>query len=142
MLNKQGDTRQSGHTTVFSILNLSVVPYKVLTFASWPTYRFLRSQVRWSGVSIFIRVFHSVLMIYSVKDSSAVDETEVDVFLVFPCFIYDLADVGNLISHSSAFSEPSLDIWKFLVHIILKAGMQYFKHDLSSKEDESNCLMV
>ena len=71
-------------------------------------------------------------MINSIKDFSVVDETEADVFLVLPCFLYDLADVGNLISGSSAFSKPSLDIWKFLVHIILKAGMQYFKHDLSS----------
>ena len=81
-------------------------------------------------------------MIDSVKDFSVVGETEVDGFLVFPCFLYDLADVGNLISGSSAFSKPSLNIWKFLVHIILKAAMQYFKHDLSSMEDESNYLMI
>ena len=50
--------------------------------------------------------------------------------------------VGNLISSSSSFSKPSLDIWKFLVCIMLKPSMQDFKHDLSSMGDECNCLMV
>ena len=52
---------------------------------------------------------------------SIVDETEVDVFLEFPCFFYDPANVGNLISGSSAFSKPSLNIWKFLVHVNAEA---------------------
>ena len=67
---------------------------------------------------------------------------QADVFLEFPCFLYDPANVGNLISGSSAFSKPSLDIWKFLVHIMLKPSMQDFKHDLTSMGDECNCLMV
>ena len=71
-----------------------------------------------------------------------VDETEVDIFLEFPCFLNDPVNVGNLISGSSAFSKPSLDIWKFLVHIMLKPSMQDFKHDLTSMGDECNCLMV
>ena len=50
---------------------------------------------------------------------SIVNETEVDVFLEFPCFLYDQANVGNLIYGSSAFSKPNLDIWKFLAHINL-----------------------
>ena len=63
-------------------------------------------------------------MIHTVKGFSVVDETEVDVFLKFPCFLYDPANVGYLISGSSAFSEPRLDIWKFLVCIMLKPSMQ------------------
>ena len=59
-LNKQGDNKQSSRTP-FSILNQVFVPYRVLTIASWPTYRFLRRQVRWSGIPIFVRVFHSLL---------------------------------------------------------------------------------
>ena len=51
-------------------------------------------------------------------------------------------NVGNLISGSFAFSKPSLDIWKFLIHIMLKSSMQDFKHDLTSMGDECNCLMV
>ena len=56
--------------------------------------------------------------------------------------LYDPASVGNLIYGSSAFSKPSLDIWKFLVHIVLKPRVQGFKHDLTSMGDECNGLMV
>ena len=70
---------------------------------------------------------------------SIVDETEVDAFLKFPCFFYDPANVGNLISGSSAFSKPSLDIWKFMIHLILKPSMQDFKYDLTSMGDKCNC---
>ena len=63
-------------------------------------------------------------------------------FLEFPCFLYDPTNVGNLISGSSAFSKPCLDIWNFLVCIMLKPSMQDFKHDLTSRRDECNCPMV
>ena len=63
-------------------------------------------------------------MIHIVKDVSAVSEAEVDVFLEFPCFFYDSADVGNLISGSSAFLKSSLTIWKFLVHVLLKPSLK------------------
>ena len=76
------------------------------------------------------------------KGFSTVNEAEGDVFLEFPCFLYDSENVGNLISGSPAFSKPSLDIWKFLIHIILKPSMQHFRHDLSSLGGECNCLMV
>ena len=59
---------------------------------------------------------------------------QVDIFLGFPRFLYDPANDGNLISGSSAFSKTSLDIWKFLICIILKPSMQDFKHDLTSME--------
>ena len=81
-------------------------------------------------------------MIHTVKGFSVVDETKVDVFLEFPCFLCDLANVSNLISISSAISKPSLDVWKFLVHVMLKPSVQDFKHDLTSMGDERNCLMV
>ena len=69
--------------------------------------------------------FPQFVMIHTVKGFSVVDETELDVFLEFPFFLYDPVDVGNLISGSSSFSKVSLDIWKFLVHIILKPSMQF-----------------
>ena len=81
-------------------------------------------------------------MICTVKGFSVVNEKKVDVFLEFPSFFYDPVNVGNLISSSSAFSKPSLDVGKFLVHIMLKPNMQDFKHDLTSMGDECNCLMV
>ena len=110
------------------ILTQSVVPYRV---ASWPTYRFLRKQVRWSGIPISLRAFHS-LSWYTDKGFSVVDETEKGIFLEFPCFVYDPLNVGHFSSGSSSFSEPSFNIWKFLVHIKLKPSMQDFKHDLTS----------
>ena len=77
--------------------------------ASWPAYRFLRRQIRWSGIPISLRLFHSLF--HTVKGFSVVNEAEVDVFLELPCFLYDPVNVGNLTSRSSAFSKPSLYIW-------------------------------
>ena len=71
-------------------------------------------------------------MIHTVKGVSIVNEAEVDVFLEFSCFFYDPIDVGNLISGSSAFSKPSLNIWNFLVHILLKAGLKNFGNYFAS----------
>ena len=81
-------------------------------------------------------------MIHTVKGFGVVNQREVGVFLDFPSFLYDPANVGNFISGSSSFSKPSLDIWKFLVHIMLKPSMQDFKHDLTSMENECICLMI
>ena len=71
-------------------------------------------------------------MIHIVKDLTIVNEAEVDVFLELPCFLPDLVNVGNLISGSSAFSKPSLYIWKFLVHVLLKPSLKDFEHKLVS----------
>ena len=81
-------------------------------------------------------------MIHTVKDFSIVNVTEINVFLEFPCFLCDPANVGNLISGSSAFSKPSCDVWKFSVQVILKPSMKDFKHDLTIMGDEYTCLMV
>ena len=71
-------------------------------------------------------------MIYRVKSFRVVNKAEVDVFLELCCFFVDPTDVGNLISGSSAFSKSSLDIWKFMVHIMLKLGMKDFEHYFAS----------
>ena len=63
-------------------------------------------------------------------------------FLEFPCFFYDPADVGNLISGSYAFSKSSLYIWKFLVHVLLKPSLENFEHYLASEWDECNWVVV
>ena len=140
-LKKLGDNRQPCHTPL-SILNQSVVQHRVLTVVSWPTYRFLREQViRWSDIRNTLRAFQFVI-IHTVKGFSVVDEIEVDVFLESLCFLYDSANVGNFIFVSSSFSKLSLDIWKFLVRIMLKSTMHDFKHDLASMEDECNCLIL
>ena len=71
-------------------------------------------------------------MIHTVKGFSVVNEAEVDVFLEFPCFLYDSVDAGNLISGLSAFSKSSLYIWKFSVHVQLKTGLEKFEHYFAS----------
>ena len=71
-------------------------------------------------------------MIHTDKGFSVVSEVERDVFLEFSCFFYDPTDVGILISGSSAFSKSSLNIWKFLVHILLDPHLDYFEHYFAS----------
>ena len=125
----------------FPIWNQSIVPCLVLTVASWPAYRFLRRQVRWSGISISLRIFQFVV-IYTVKSFSTVNEAEVDVSLEFSCFFYDPVDVGNLISGSSDFSKSNLNIEKLSVHILLKPSLENFEHYFASMWNESNCVAV
>ena len=72
------------------------------------------------------------VMIQRVKGFNVVHETKVDVFLEFFCFFYDTKDVGNLISGSSAFSKPSLNIWKFMVYILVQPGLEDFEHYFAS----------
>ena len=72
--------------------------------------------------------FPQFVMFHTVKGFGVVNKTEVDVFLVFSCFFDDPVDVENLISGSSAFSKPSLNIWKFSVHVLLKLGLENVEH--------------
>ena len=134
-LNKQGDSIKPW-CTPFPILNQSIVPCLVLTAASWPAYKFLRRQVRWSGIPISLRIFLRNSLAYTVNEAT------VEVFLEFPCFFYDPTDVGNLISGSSAFSKSSLNILKFSVHILLKSSLENFQHYFASMWDECNCAVI
>jgi len=186
-LNKQGDNIQPWHTS-FPIWNQSVVPCPVLTVASWLAYRFLKRQVRWSGIPIsfcfidygkaFDCVDHNKLWkilkemgipdhltcllrnLYASQEATVrtghgtsdwfqigkgfgiVNKAEIDVFLELSCFFDDPADVGNLISGSSAFSKSSLNIWKFTVHILLMHGLEKFEHYFASVWYECNCVVV
>ena len=88
----------------------------------WPKY--------WS---FSFRVHHLIPIKHSycdhtVKGFGIVIKAEIDVFLELPCFFDDPADVGNLISGSSAFSKTNLNIWKFVVHRLLKPDLENFKH--------------
>ena len=71
-------------------------------------------------------------MIHTVKGFGIVNQAEIDVFLEFSWFFDDPVDVGNLISGSSAFSKTILNIWKFTVHVLLKSGLENFKHYFTS----------
>ena len=84
--------------------------------------------------SHLFKYFSQLVAIHTVKGFSIVSETEVDEFLEFSCFFYDPVDVGNLISDSSAFSKPSLYIWKFSLQVLLKPCLKDFEHTLLACE--------
>ena len=92
--------------------------------------------------SHLVQNFPQLTVIHTVKGFSIVNEAEVDVFLEFSWFFYDLIDVGNLISGSSAFSKSSLNIWKFSFHVLLKPSLENFEHYFASVWDECNCVVV
>ena len=72
--------------------------------------------------------FPQFIVIHTVKDFSIVNKAEIGVFLELSCFFDDPADVSNLICGSSAFPKSSLNIWKFMVHVLLKPGLETFEH--------------
>ena len=76
--------------------------------------------------------FPQFVVIHTVKGFGVVNKAEIDVLLEFSCFFHDPADVGNLISGSSAFSKTRLNIWKFMVHVLLKPGLENFEHSFIS----------
>ena len=98
-LYKQRENIQPWHAP-FPIGNQSIVPCLVPTVASWPAYRFLKRQVRWSVIPISLKIFQYVV-IHTAKDFSIVNEAEVDVFSEFSCFFYDPMDVGNWLSFAT-----------------------------------------
>ena len=92
--------------------------------------------------SNFFKNFPQFVVIHTVKGFVVVNKAEVDVFLELFCFFDDPVDVGNLIPGSSAFSKTSLNIWKFMVHVLLKLGLENFEHYFTSMWDECNCVVV
>ena len=85
--------------------------------------------------SYLFKNFPQFVVIHTVKGFSVVNETEIDVFLKLPYCLYDPANVGNLICGSSAFSKPSLYIWKFSVHIVLKPSLKDFEDKLTNMQN-------
>ena len=80
--------------------------------------------------SHLLQIFPQLVLIHTVKGFGVVNVA--DVFLEFSCFFYDLVDVGDLISGSSAFSKSSLYIWKFSIQVLLKPSLEDFEHYLVS----------
>ena len=87
-------------------------------------------QVVW--YSHLFQNFPQFIVIHTVKGFGIVNKAEIDVFLELSCFFDDPVDVGNLISGSSAFSKTSLSIWKFMVHVLLKPGLENSEHYFTS----------
>ena len=78
--------------------------------------------------SHLLKNFPQFIVFHTVKGFGLVNKAEIDVFMELSCFFHDPADVGNLISGSSAFSKTSLNIWNFMVHVLLKPGLENFEH--------------
>ena len=97
-------------------------------------------QVVW--YSHLFQNFPQFIVIHTVKGFGIINKAEIDVFLELSCFVNDPADVGYLISDSSAFSKTSLNIRKFTVHVLLKPGLENFKPYFASVWDECNCVVV
>ena len=85
--------------------------------------------------------FPQFIVIHTVKGVGIVNKAEIDLFLELSCFFDDPVDFGNLISGSFAFSKTSLNIRKFMVHILLKPGLENFEHYFTSVWDECNCVI-
>ena len=83
-----------------------------------------------------------VVVIHTVKGFSVVNEAKVAAFLEFPCFFLDPTDIGNLISGFSALSKSTLNIWEFLVYVLLKPSLKNLEHYLASMWNECNCTVV
>ena len=86
--------------------------------------------------------FPQFIVIHTVKGFGIVTKAEMDVFLELSCFFDDSADVDGLIPCSSAFSKTSLNIREFMVHVLLKPGLENLEHYFTSMGDECNCAVV
>ena len=87
-------------------------------------------QVVW--YSHLLKNFPQFVVIHTVKGFGIVNKATLDVFLKHSCFFDDPSDVGNLISGSSAYPKSTLNIWKFMVHVLLKPGLENFEHYFAS----------
>ena len=92
--------------------------------------------------SHLLKNFPQFVVFHTVKGFGVVNKAEVDVFLELSCFFDFPADVGNLVSGSSAFSKTRLNIWKFTVHVLLKPGLEHLEHYFTSVWDECSCEVV
>ena len=97
-------------------------------------------QVVW--YSHLFQNFPQFIVIHTVEGFGIVNKAEIDVFLELSCLFKDPTNVGNLISGSSAFSKTSLNIWKFMIHVLLKPGLEDLQHYFTSVWDECNCMVV
>ena len=86
--------------------------------------------------------FPQFLVIHTVKGFSIVNKAEIDVFLELSSFYDNPSDIGNLIYGPSDFPKTRLNIWKFMVHVLLNSGLENFEHYFTGLSDECNCAVV
>ena len=134
-LNKQGDNIQPWQTP-FPIWNQSVIPYPVQLLLPDLHTGFSRGK---SGGLVFPSLSElSTVYCDPHKGFDIVNKVEIVVFLELSCFLHD-PDVGNLISGSSDFSKTSLNIWEFMIHVLLKPGLENFEHHFTTCEMSAIC---
>ena len=126
-LNKQGDLMYSFSYLETVCCSMSSSNCCFLTYIQISQEA---GQVVW--YSHLFKNFPQFVVIHTVKGFGIDNKAEIDVFLELSCFFNDPANVGNLISSSSAFSKTSLNIWKFTVHLLLKPGLENFEHYFTS----------
>ena len=97
-------------------------------------------QVVW--YSYLFQSFLQFIVIHTVKGFGIIDKAEIDVFLELSCFFDDPTDVGNLIFGPSDISKTTLNIWNFMVHLLLKPSLETFEHYFTRMWDECNCAVV
>ena len=136
-LNKQGDNIQPWRTPCQIWNPCSSMPSSNCCFLTCIQISQEAGKVVWYSYH-----FPQFVVIYTVKGLGVVNKAEVDIFLELSCFFDDPTSVGNLISGSSAFSKSSLNIWKFMIHVLLKLGLENFEHYFASTWDECNCAVV
>ena len=142
-LNRQGDNIQPWCTPL-SVWNQSVLPCPVLTVASWPACWFLRRQIRCSGIPISWRIFQFVV-IHTVKGFGIVNKAQKEKSMFFWnslafSMIQRMLTIWSLVP--LPFFKSSLNIWKFMIHVLLKPGFDNFEHYFASMWDECNCAVV
>ena len=113
-----------GTSLLFHVQFLLLLPDLHIGFSS-------AGQVVW--YSHLFQNFPQLIVVHAVKGFGIVNKAEIDVFMELSCFFDDPVDVGNLIAGSSALSKTSLNTWKFMVHVLLKPGLENFEHYFTSK---------
>ena len=138
-LNKQGDNTQPWHTP-FQFGTSPLFHVRFCFFLTCIQIFQEADKVVWH--SNVLKNFPQFIVIYTVKGFGIINKAEVDIFLGFSCFFNDQVDVGNLISGSSALCKSSLNICKFMLHILSKPGLENFEYYFTSMWDECNCVAV
>ena len=140
-LNKQSDNIQPWCTPL-PILNHSVIPCLVLTVASSPAYRFLSRQVRWTGIPVSLRIFHSLL--WSTQSKALAQSMKQKYMFFWNSLAFSMNQWMLAIwpLFTLPFLNPACTSVRFSIHILLKPSLKDFEYNLASMWNECNCMLV